>query len=200
MKHTPHPYHAKLKRVLARMGDLYTLNDILSALAKNEMQSFVEGESVALTRIAIYPRAKVVEVLAVALGKSSTKRVSCMTAFLIFASEVGARVIQAYGRQGWLHDRPAARLESHSRELRIQQGCRRCRKIVGSTTENTTRRQSAGCRTVSAVKLRSGSFGIQLAPKRQKVRRRGQHTPKHTKQKFGGAFIGWGISIKFRRG
>ena len=102
MKHTPHPYHAKLKRVLARMGDLYTLNDILSALAKNEMQSFVEGESVALTRIAIYPRAKVVEVLAV-VGKLDEARI-LHDRILIFASEVGARVIQAYGRQGWLHD------------------------------------------------------------------------------------------------
>ena len=100
--HVPHPYYAKLKRVLARMGDLYTVQDILSALAKNEMQSFVEGESVAITRIAIYPRAKVVEVLAV-VGKLDEARI-LHDRILIFASEVGARVIQAYGRQGWLHD------------------------------------------------------------------------------------------------
>ena len=28
--HVPHPYYAKLKRILDRMGGLYTLNDILS--------------------------------------------------------------------------------------------------------------------------------------------------------------------------
>lgn len=99
---TAHPYHAKLKRVLARMGDLYTVNDILSSIARNEMQSWVEGESWALTRIAIYPRAKVIEVLAV-VGKISEARV-LHDRILIFASEVGARVIQAYGRKGWLHD------------------------------------------------------------------------------------------------
>ena len=102
MKHTPHPYHAKLKRVLARMGDLYTLDDIRTELAQNTMQSFVEGESVAITRIALYPRCKVVEVLAV-VGKLDEARI-LHDRILIFAAEVGARVIQAYGRQGWLHD------------------------------------------------------------------------------------------------
>jgi hypothetical protein len=99
---TAHPYHAKLKRVLVRMGGLYTLNDILSAIARNEMQSFVEGESWALTRIAQYPRAKVVEVLAV-VGRIDEARV-LHDRVLDFAMEVGATVIQAYGRRGWLPD------------------------------------------------------------------------------------------------
>ena len=99
---TAHPYHAKLKRVLDRMGGLYTLNDILSAIAKNEMQSWVEGELWALTRIAIYPRAKVVEVLAV-VGRLDEARV-LHDRILIFAAEVGASVIQAYGRTGWMPD------------------------------------------------------------------------------------------------
>ncbi len=99
---TAHPYHAKLQRVLNRMGGLYTQNDILVALAKNEMQSFVEGESVAITRIALYPRAKVIEVLAV-VGKLDEAR-RLHDRILIFAAEVGASVIQAYGRSGWMPD------------------------------------------------------------------------------------------------
>jgi hypothetical protein len=99
---TVHPYLAKLDRTLNRAGGLYTRKDILSCLEKNEMQSFVEGESLALTRIALYPRAKVVEVLAV-VGKLDEARI-LHDRILIFASEVGARVIQAYGRHGWLHD------------------------------------------------------------------------------------------------
>ena len=99
---TAHPYHAKLKRILDRMGGLYTLNDILSLVARNEMQSWVEGESWALTRIAIYPRAKVVEVLAV-VGRLDEARV-LHDRILIFAAEVGAGVIQAYGRTGWMPD------------------------------------------------------------------------------------------------
>jgi hypothetical protein len=100
--HAPHPYLAKLERTLARAGGLYTRKDILDALEKKEMQSFIEGDSLALTRIALYPRAKVVEVLAV-VGKLDEARI-LHDRILIFASEVGARVIQAYGRHGWLHD------------------------------------------------------------------------------------------------
>jgi hypothetical protein len=84
------------------MGGLYTQNDILVALAKNEMQSFVEGESVAITRIALYPRAKVVEVLAV-VGKLDEAR-RLHDRILVFAAEIGAGVIQAYGRSGWMPD------------------------------------------------------------------------------------------------
>ena len=100
--HVRHPYYAKLKRVLARAGDLYTVQDILDELAANTMQSFIEGESVALTRIALYPRAKVVEVLAV-VGRIDEARI-LHDRVLIFAAEVGARVIQAYGRHGWMPD------------------------------------------------------------------------------------------------
>ena len=82
--HVPHPYYAKLKRVLARAGDLYTVQDILDELDANKMQSFVEGESVAITRIALYPRCKVVEVLAV-VGKVDEARV-LHDRVLIFAS------------------------------------------------------------------------------------------------------------------
>jgi hypothetical protein len=99
---TAHPYHAKLKRVLDRMGNLYSVQDILSEIAQNKMQSWVEGESWALTRIAVYPRAKVVEILAV-VGKLEEARV-LHDRILVFAAEVGAGVIQAYGRSGWMPD------------------------------------------------------------------------------------------------
>jgi hypothetical protein len=99
---TAHPYLAKLERALAREGGLYTRQDILDALERQEMQSFMEGDSLALTRIALYPRAKVVEVLG-AVGELDEVRI-LHDRVLIFASEVGAKVIQAYGRKGWLHD------------------------------------------------------------------------------------------------
>ena len=51
------PYHAKLKRLLDRMGGLYTLHDILSARRKRDAD-LVEGDSWALTQIAIFPRAR----------------------------------------------------------------------------------------------------------------------------------------------
>ena len=61
---TAHLYHQKLARGLDRMGGLYTLNDILTAIAEGRMQSFVEGNSWAITQVVSFPRAKVLEVFA----------------------------------------------------------------------------------------------------------------------------------------
>ena len=97
-----HPYHRKLTRVLDRMGGYYTAQDILSAIAVGKMQSFVEGDSWAVTQIALYPRAKVLEVL-VALGNIDELRI-LHDRLLIFAAEIGASVIAAYGRRGWFPD------------------------------------------------------------------------------------------------
>lgn len=97
-----HPYHAKLSRVLDRMGGLYVLNDILTEVAQGRMQSFVEDDSWALTRVAQYPRAKVVEVLAV-VGKLDKARV-LHDRILVFAAEIGAGIVMAYGRSGWMPD------------------------------------------------------------------------------------------------
>lgn len=99
---TAHPYHKKLARVLDRMGGLYTVSDVLEAIAANKVQSFVEGESWALTRIAAYPRARVLEVLAV-VGRLDEARV-LHDRILEFAAREGVKVIQAYGRMGWMPD------------------------------------------------------------------------------------------------
>ena len=99
---TPHPYLAKLERVLSRMGDLYRVSDILEAISARRMQSFVEGESIAITRIASYPRAKAVEVLAV-VGSLDDARV-LHDRVLEFAAREGATAIIAYGRPGWADD------------------------------------------------------------------------------------------------
>jgi hypothetical protein len=99
---TQHPYHKKLARVLDRMGGYYTVQDILSAVAIGKMQSFVEGDSWAITEITVYPRAKVLNIL-VALGDLEETRV-LHDRLLAFAEEVGASVVQAYGRKGWLPD------------------------------------------------------------------------------------------------
>jgi hypothetical protein len=99
---TVHPFNRKLARVLERMGSLYTVQDILSAIAENKMQSFVEGDSWAITQIVEFPRAKVLEVL-VGLGDIDELRV-LHDRVLVFAAEIGVSVIQAYGRRGWLLD------------------------------------------------------------------------------------------------
>ena len=99
---TAQPYHAKLARGLERLGGLYTLNDILTAIAEGRMQSFVEGNSWAVTQVVSFPRAKVLEVFA-AIGDLDDLRI-LHDRILDFAAEEGIGVIRAYGRKGWLPD------------------------------------------------------------------------------------------------
>ena len=99
---TAHPYHAKLARVLARMGGLYTPQDILAAIAANKMQSFVEGDSWVITQVGLFPRGKVLEVIAVVGGLDDLRVLH--DRILDYARDIGASVIQAYGRKGWLPD------------------------------------------------------------------------------------------------
>ena len=95
-------YHRKLARVLDRMGGMYTLNDILTAIAEGRMQSFVQGDSWIVTQIQTFPRAKTLEVLA-AIGDLDDLRI-LHDRIIAFAAEIGAGVIQAHGRKGWLPD------------------------------------------------------------------------------------------------
>jgi hypothetical protein len=97
---TAHPYHAKLARALDRMGGLYTLNDILTAIGEGRMQSFVENNSWAITQVNQYPRAKALQLIAMV---GDLKDIDALQAkILAYADEVNASLVSAYGRLGWL--------------------------------------------------------------------------------------------------
>jgi hypothetical protein len=95
-------YHRKLARVLDRMGGLYSVADILDMIASGKMQSFVEGNSWAITQIVVFPRAKVLEIFAV-VGDIDDLRI-LHDRLITYAFEIGANIITAYGRKGWLAD------------------------------------------------------------------------------------------------
>jgi hypothetical protein len=97
-----HPYHRKLERILDRMGGLYTLHDILERIADGRMQSFVEGDTWAITRIADHPRGRSLEVFAVVGNLDDLRKLH--DRIVMYGFEIGAKVIQAYGRRGWLPD------------------------------------------------------------------------------------------------
>lgn len=100
--HIPHPYERRLGRALDRMGGLWLVSDILHAVHAGKMQMFSEGDSIAVTQIALYPRAKVLEIILVT-GELGALRI-LHDRLLVFAAEIGANVIQAYGRKGWMAD------------------------------------------------------------------------------------------------
>jgi len=95
-----HPYHAKLARALDRMGGVYTVSDILDALAAGKMQSFADGDSWAITQIVDYPRARMMDVL-VALGDLRACR-RLHDRILQYARDHDIAIVQAYGRRGWM--------------------------------------------------------------------------------------------------
>jgi len=95
-------YHRKLERVLDRMGGLYTLNDILTAIAEGKMQSFVEGNSWAITQVNQYPRARTLQLVALV---GHLEDVDALHAkILAYADDVNAGLLSTYGRLGWLRE------------------------------------------------------------------------------------------------
>lgn len=99
---TVHPYHLKLARVLDRMGAVYTVQDILTAIASDRMQSFAEEESWAITQVVNFPRARMLEILA-AIGDLEQCR-KLHDRIINYAIDNNISLIQAYGRRGWLPD------------------------------------------------------------------------------------------------
>ena len=98
---TAHPYHAKLGRLLERMGGLYTVQDILSAIAEGRMQSFVENETWAITKIAVFPRARLLEIMIVVGDLKDCQKL--LDRIYQFANENDIGLVQAYGRRGWFN-------------------------------------------------------------------------------------------------
>ena len=94
-----HLNHRKLARLLERMGGLYTVSDILAAIAEGRMQGFVEGDSWAITQVVQFPRARLLEIL-IALGDIEQCR-TLHSRILQYARDNGIGLVQAYGRRGW---------------------------------------------------------------------------------------------------
>jgi hypothetical protein len=102
VRHVPHPFEKKLNRVLDRMGGLYLTSDIIRLVHEGRMQMFSQGDSIAITQIANFPRGKALEIVAV-VGDIDDLR-ALHDRLLIFAAEIGASVIQAFGRKGFMPD------------------------------------------------------------------------------------------------
>jgi hypothetical protein len=95
----PGPYQRKLARVLDNMGSLYTLEDILEAIAEGRMQSFAVRNSWAITQVVDFPRARELVVIAYVGDLADVEALE--EKVFDYAAEVGARLVAAYGRRGW---------------------------------------------------------------------------------------------------
>ena len=95
-------YEQKLERVLDRMGGLYTLDDIKTAIAEGKMQSFVANNSWAITQVQNFPRVR--QLLLVALVGDLDDVETLHAKLLDYADEIDAGLIATYGRLGWMRE------------------------------------------------------------------------------------------------
>ncbi len=95
-------YHRKLQRALDYQGGLYALPDILERISDGRMQSWVRGNSWAVTQISVYPRRRLLEIVA-AVGDLGDCRI-LHGKILAFASEMNVDLVAAYGRRGWARE------------------------------------------------------------------------------------------------
>ena len=95
-------YHRRLQRALDYQGGLFTLTDILERIAQGTMQSWVHNNSWAVTQISVYPRRRVLEIVA-AVGDLRDCRI-LHGKILAFAREMSVDLVAAYGRRGWARD------------------------------------------------------------------------------------------------
>jgi hypothetical protein len=99
------PYQHKLERVLDRMGGLYKLPDLLERIGDGRMQSFVHGQSWAITEINVFPHARALDIVA-AIGDLDDCRV-LHDQVVGFADRLNIPLIRAFGRRGWIPDAEA---------------------------------------------------------------------------------------------
>jgi hypothetical protein len=95
-------YHRKLERALDFQGGLYALTDILERCSDGRMQSWVQSNSWAVTQISIYPRRRMLEIVA-AVGDLGDLRI-LHGRILKFANQMDVDLVAAYGRRGWTRD------------------------------------------------------------------------------------------------
>ena len=93
------PYYAKLARALKLAGDLYTVQDILAEIADSKMQSFVEGNTWAITEVHTFPNKKVLDITYVVGDLEDAEKLHDRV--IEFAKSIDASLVRAFGRIGW---------------------------------------------------------------------------------------------------
>ena len=92
-------YRMKLAKALERAGSLYVLEDILERLADGRMQSFTCNNSWVVTQISVYPRARVIDIIALVGDLDDGENLHEQV--LDFARTMEVDAIIAQGRVGW---------------------------------------------------------------------------------------------------
>jgi hypothetical protein len=95
-------YHKRLARALDRQGGLWSISDILERISAGTMQSFVKNNSWIVTQISVFPRRRMLEIVA-AVGDLGDCR-ALHNEVIAFADRMNVDLVAAYGRLGWVRD------------------------------------------------------------------------------------------------
>lgn len=90
----------RFEALLAREGNLYSFDDIMSSIQSGDMQGFTDGETWVVTSVVEYPQKKVLHVLYVLGNLDGVKALE--PRIIEFAKNLGATMMMASGRLGWL--------------------------------------------------------------------------------------------------
>lgn len=96
---TSDKYLERFRDALDRTGNLHTIDDILEALDKGDMQSFARGNTWIITTINVYPRRVVLDI-AYLVGDLEDAEI-LHDDILKFAKKAGCTMVRTYGRLGW---------------------------------------------------------------------------------------------------
>ena len=92
-------YRAKLAKALARAGDLYALDDLLERIADGRMQAHVSRETIAVTEISVYPKARTLTMILLVGDLDDGEDLHRQV--LDFARKMECDAVVAQGRHGW---------------------------------------------------------------------------------------------------
>ena len=90
----------KMERALAINGNLFNMDDIDEYLIRGKMQGHVEGDTWVLTQVHDWPRRRAVNIMYIAGFLDDTHALEVKIEK--WAKSIGANLITAGGRDGWL--------------------------------------------------------------------------------------------------
>ena len=95
----PDEFHNRLNRALAVGGNTHGPDDIAAAVEEGRMQAWTKGDSLIVTEVLEFPKAKAVNVV-LAVGRLD-EVLSLMPDLEAFAREHDCRALRMEGRKGW---------------------------------------------------------------------------------------------------
>jgi hypothetical protein len=90
----------QVEKALALMGNTHSFEDILDMIDSGAMQSFSDGDTWAITQVVDMPQKRVLEVFLVVGTLEGMQTIE--PAVMDFAKHIGADMVRAFGRDGFL--------------------------------------------------------------------------------------------------